>query len=256
MSLIKVIKKVGGQKKYGVEFNEDPSLHSVARLVNSHSGKVDGFANMVLGSNKKQLDVNSQTYDVEPMIPAGKQNIAVLISGESDTGKSTMGAILGTQYSNMYPNNAMYFISQKRKEVDRNFSKIKRLHQLNSEDMEMFNINDYSNCLFVIDDSDFGKEKKKVMEILNLVSTVGREYSISWIFISHNNSKINETNAFKEFQLYITYQNNLTNNRMLYQNMGFTNNQIEKFKAMNSTYYVFNRIYNCLITEYGVHKYA
>lgn len=255
MSLIKVIKNVGGQKQYGVEFERDPTLHTVARLINSKDGRVEGFANMVLGSNKKTLNVNSSLYDTEPMIPAGKQNIAVLISGESDTGKSTMGAMLAMQYIKIYPNRPMYFISQKKKEVDRNFSKIKELQQLGAEEIEVFDINEYSDCLFIIDDSDFGKQKKKVMEVLNLISTVGREYRISWIFISHNNSKLNETNAFKEFQIYITYQNNLTNNRMLHQNMGFTNQQIENFKAMNSTYYVFNRIYNSLITEYGVHKY-
>jgi hypothetical protein len=256
MSLIKVIKTVGGQKKYGVEYEQDPTLHSVARLINSKLGSVAGFANMVLGSHKKHLEVQPHSIDVEPMIPAGKQNIAVLISGESDTGKSTMGALLLTQYLQMYPKRPMYFISQKKKAVDRNLSKIKELQQLSSEEIESFDINDYSDCLFLIDDSDFGKGKKQVMELLNLISTVGREQRISWIFISHNNSKINETNAFKEFQIYITYQNNLTNNRMLYQNMGFTTKQIEDFKEMNSTYYVFNRIYNVLITEYGVQKYS
>ena len=94
------------------------------------------------------------------------------------------------------------------------------------------------------------------MEILNLVSSVGSEYSISWIFITHNNSKINDTKAFTEFDIYITYQNNLnTNNRMLYQNMAFSNKQIDYFKSLNSTYYVFNRVFNVLITDGGIQKY-
>ena len=115
MSLIKVIKKVGGQKKYGVEYGQNPSLNSVARLVNSQSGDIDGFANMVLGSNKRHLEVPSNLYDVEPMIPMKNEGFGIVISGEKRTGKSTMGTLLTKQYAETHPKNALYFVSQKKK---------------------------------------------------------------------------------------------------------------------------------------------
>lgn len=255
MSLIKVVKKLGGAKQYGIEYTDSPTLESVARVIGSKSGRVEGFITMTSESNEEIIEIDAKLYDNEPLIPMSKQRLAIVISGGSDEGKSTTGAMFTTQYKKMMPKREIYFVSQKRLAVDRNFSKIQGIHQMDSEEIEEFVIDDYSDCLFIIDDSDFGKEKKMVMEMLNLIATVGREYRISFIFITHFNSRLNESQVYKEFQLYVTFHENLVNNRMLEQNMGMTKAKIESLRELKSSFYVFNKIFRVVITENAVVKF-
>jgi hypothetical protein len=255
MSLIKVVKKLGGQKQYGVEFEDYAWKQTVARILDSGTGKVAGFANMVDGSEKKSLYANPRQYDVEPMIPIGQESIRIIISGESGSGKSALASIFLNQYEQTYEDNQMFLISQKDKTIDRNLSKIENLYQFTDEDIAEFDIKNFSDCIFLIDDSDYGKNAKKVFEVLNQISTVGRESGVSYIFVTHFNSRLNATSAYKEFQYYITFKDNLANNRMLETHMGFTKKEIEHFQRMRSSFFCFNKIYNCLITDTGVEKF-
>ena len=254
MSLISVVNKIGGQKLYGIEYSEEPTMQVVARILNKR-GKTVGYLNMDENSKKYEIEIDRKKYDVEPIIPLNKERPAIIISGESGLGKSTIGAMYLEQYSELLPGRPMYLVSEKDKNIDRNLSQIKGLKQLTSKDIENFYIKNYEDCLFLFDDSDFGKNSKKVFEMLNLISTVGREYRIGYIFISHYNSRLTATKAYTEFQIYVTYLDNLANNRMLETHMGFPKKQIESFKNIASSYYVFNKIYNILITDQGVLKY-
>lgn len=254
MSLIKVVKNVGSKKNYGVEYTKNVSKSSVARLLTS-DGDVSGFASMSDKTDKSKLFVDSSKYDVEPLLPIGQESIRIIISGESGVGKSVIATMFLSQYENMFPDNQMYFISQKDKAIDRNLSRLENLTQLGKEEIEEFIIDDYENCIFLVDDSDFGKDSKKVFELLNLVSTVGREYGISYIFVTHFNSRLNATSAYKEYQYYITFADNLSNNRMLETHMGFTKTQVDGLKTLKSSFYLFNKIFNVLVSDSGVEKF-
>lgn len=255
MSLIKVVKHLGGQKNYGIEFTKNPDEHSVARILSLTGEEVVGFATMSHKSNEQNLYIDRRLYDVEPLIPMSKQSFVIIISGERDSGKSTMGAMFINQYQGIFPNRAMYLISEKKKEIDRNFSRIDQLDQLEEDEILAFDINQYHDSLFVVDDSDFGKNAKAVFEILNIISSVGREYNISLIFITHFNSRLNVTKVYTEFQIYITFPNNLANNRMLNTHFGFNKHQIQGLIDLKASYYVFNRIYGALITDKRISKY-
>lgn len=248
MSLIRVVKGLGEQKNYGIEFTEDATKNSVARLMSPKGDEVVGFITMGETANKK-VNIDPQIHDLEPLIPMSMKSFVILISGERDSGKSTMGAMFINQYASMYPNNPLFLISQKDKSIDRNLSQIQDLNQLNDDDIMTFDINDYANSLIVVDDSDFGKHSKAVFEILNSVSTVGREYNISLIFITHFNSRLNMSRVYSEFQIYITFPNNLDNNRMLFQNLGLNSRKVESLKELKGSFYIFNRIYRCLLTD-------
>ena len=254
MSLIKVVKSLGQQKQFGVVYSQQVSDKTVARILNSKTGKVEGFVNMSEGTDKQEVQVDLRLYDIEPMVPINKQSIRIVITGESDTGKSTLSALFLNQYEQMYPDNQMFLISQKKKEIDRNLSQIENLYQLTDEEINEFDIGDFSDCIFLVDDSDFGKNANKVFELLNQVASVGRESGVGYIFVSHFNSRLNKTTAYKEWQYYITFRDNLANNRMLETHMGFTKKEIEKFQQIKGSFFCFNKIYNCLITDEGVQK--
>ena len=255
MSLIKVVKSLGGKKNYGVEFSNNANKYTIARILDAKSNDLVGFANMQDGSQKTEIGIDKDKYDVEPMFPISDDGLGIIISGEQGSGKSTMGAMFVMQYEKMYPKRNLFLVSQKSKSIDRNLSNIKNLHQLSDDEINNFNLEGYKNSLFLIDDSDFGKNVKSVMELFNLVSSVGREYNISWIFITHFNSRLNVSKAYSEFKVFITFHNNLNNNRMLMCHMGMNRTKIERLVNMKSSYYMFNRMYDVLITDKVVEKY-
>lgn len=254
MSLIKVVKAVGSKKDLGIEFQKTANDFTVARLLNAETNQVEGFANMVQGSQKTIIEVNKKLTDIEPMFPISNEGLGVIISGEQGTGKSTLSALFLKQYEQMYPNNRMFFVSQKSKYIDRNLGPITKLFQMGDDLINNFNIEDYKDSIFLIDDSDFGKNVNAVMEMLNLISTVGREYNISWIFVTHYNSRLNKTKAYTEYKVYITFNDNLNNNRMLMVHMGLNKQQIEYLVKMSSSFYMFSKIFNTLITDSMITK--
>lgn len=257
MSLIQVIKSIGGKKNYGVEFEKTPNEQScVARIIRTQTGNVEGFINMIEDSKKVAITVERENFDIEPNFPISNEGLGIIISGEQGSGKSTMGALLVMQYEKMYPKNRLLLISQKQKSIDRNLSQLKNLWQLKDEEVTSFKLEKYKNSLFLIDDSDFGDNVRSVMKLLNLISTVGREYNISWIFITHYNSRLNQTKAYTEYKVYITYQDNLNNNRMLMVHMGLSRKAIDTLIEMNSSFYMFNKMYNVLLTDKFVYKFS
>lgn len=252
MSLIKVVENVGNKKNYGVEFSKTSNDFTIARILKKDD--VEGFVNMQDGSNKSLLEIDKKLFYFEPLFPISNEGLGMIISGEQGTGKSTLATMFNLQYEQMYPNNRLFFVSQKSKNVDRNLSKIKKLHQLTDDDINNFKLVNYKNSLILFDDSDFGDNVKAVMKMINLVSTVGREYNISWIFITHYNSRLNQTKAYTEYKVYITFQDNIPNNRMLMVHMGLNRTDIENLIALQSPFYIFNKMYNVLITDKRIMK--
>ena len=258
MSLIKVIKNLGDKKNYGIEVSQTYDYNCVSRLLDSQTNKTIGFIKMSPKSDIKKLNIDKEKVDNEPLLNFGEDRpSAIIISGESGSGKSALASILINQYLKTYQENPAYLISDKPKNIDRNFQNIDDLIQLDDEAIQNFDIANYHNSLIVVDDCDYGKNTKKMYNILNNVATLGREkgISVSFIFITHINSNLSAGAIYKEFKVYITFQDNLVNNRMLFQNMGFDKKDIDYFVSLKSSFYIFNRIYNILITDRGALNY-
>lgn len=252
---MKVVKTLGAKKNFGIEFTEDPWPTSVARIIVDEEEYVTGFVTMDEYATAASMTIDRERYTIEPLFPFSAEGMNVIISGEAGSGKSLMASMLVEQYAKTHPKHRLFLVSEKRKEVDRNLSKMDALHQLSPEEIADFDINNYHDCLFLVDDSDFGKGAKAVFELLNLISTVGREYKISIIFVTHFNSRLNATLIYREFHMYITFHNNLVNNRLLYHHMGISPTQIQEFVKMRGSFYCFNRIFRVLITDETVQKY-
>ena len=124
MSLIKVVKSLGGKKNYGVEYSNQANKFTIARILDAKTNDLVGFANMQDGSQKKEIVIDKDKYDVEPMFPISDDGLGIIISGEQGSGKSTMGAMFVIQYEKMYPKRKLYLVSQKSKSIDRNLSNI------------------------------------------------------------------------------------------------------------------------------------
>lgn len=255
MSLIKVIKNLGNKKNYGIVVSTKYDYDCVSKLIESNTNKTVGYIKMSQGSETKKLNIDKDKYDNEPLLNFGEERQAIIISGESGSGKSVLASIFITQYLKSFKENPVYLISDKPKDIDRNFKNIPQLQQFNNDDIENFDILNYKNSMVVVDDCDYGKNTKKMYNILNNIATLGREMGISFIFITHINSKLSVGSIYKEFKVYITYQDNIINNRMLFQNMAFDKKDIDYFVSLKSSFYIFNRIYNVLITDSGALNY-
>lgn len=253
--LLETIVELGNKKNYGIIFSKIYDFDCVARLLDKKTKKTKGYIKMSDQSENMHLFYNKKDTIIEPLINLGEERQAYLITGEAGSGKSALASILLRQYQKAYPNNKVYLISNKPKEIDRNFKENDELYQLNTEEIKDFDILNYKDTLLIVDDCDYGVETKQIFNILNNVSTVGREMQSSFIFISHIDSALQKGSIYKEYKNYITFQDNMVHNRQLFQNMGFTNDDVEKFIKLKSSYYIFCRIYNVLITDSGCINY-
>jgi ABC-type dipeptide/oligopeptide/nickel transport system ATPase subunit len=198
---------------------------------------------------------------LEPLIPYTSSNIndnvlerfIILISGTSGDGKSLLASLFVTQFMKMHDNRKIFRISMKPIENDRNFSKFKNIINVELDDLEEIEtIADIpKDCLFIIDDCD---KQKEVYRVLNLLGEHGRESGINLIFITHYNSRVNDSSIYKECLMYITFHTNINNNRMLTTHFKLTEKQLTFLKALNQTLYIFNKTNQTIICNNFVCK--
>lgn len=250
---MQIIKSIGSKKNFGVSGTKNFDYNSIARV--SDNDKTIGYITMSKNSNKKDLKIDDENHIIEPLLNLGEERQAIIISGESGSGKSLLASMLIKQYKKSYQENQVYLISEKPKNIDRNFQNIDFMHQFTKEEIENFELLNYTNSLFVIDDCDYSTDIKKIYNILNNIAILGREMGISFAFVTHINSNLSAGAIYKEFRVYYTYSDNLINNRMLFQNMGFSNKEIDYFISLESSFYCFSRIYNTLLYDGGAMKY-
>lgn len=262
MSLIDIINDLGEKQFYKIVESRNQSQHTIGTLLLKGTKKIKGFINMVENENKKEskekqhILIEDNKYNLEPMISFSNDYIiTIVITGPKGVGKSAMGFIFHEQYKKFLPRNKTYLISQKLKKYDKNYKKTD-IHQMTEEEIKEFDLDNYKNSLFIIDDADFGDNNKYVYKLCNQVSTIGRDLGISFILISHINSNLTQNKAYQEADMYLCYPVSLSdNNRMLTGNMNFNKKQIDEFKALKAKYYVFYREFNTLLTNKIVIKY-
>ena len=149
----------------------------------------------------------------------------------------------------------MYYICNTRKEDDINLAEIKNLEQLETDNLEEIRIEDLTDSLVVIDDTDFHQDHKKIMKFMNVIVETGRKFGVSLIYSSHIHSKISESPIYKEVNLYITFTDSMVNNRMLSNNLKIQNSILEDLKENENAFICFNKTYRTIITDKLIMKY-
>ena len=236
-------------------FGEEEKNNSVARVMEMKNDHIIGYISLEKeGSDKVEI---SQTNRLEPLIPitsktSNLMRFVMVISGESGTGKSALSSMFAKQYITAYNNKRKIIrVSQKPISVDRNYKLLKdyiidlRPNELSDITVDAFAT--FGDCLFIFDDVD---DIKDCYRVIDIIACVGREYGISLIWITHDNSKLNKCRCFKELQYYITFKSNFNiNNRMLYQNLSLTKKQIIELSALKQTMYMIDKPNGLIITE-------
>ena len=192
---------------------------------------------------------------LEPLIPFTSSDIKlntlerfiILISGTSGDGKSLLASIFVKQFKTLHQHREVFRVSMKDINIDRNFKDLNFIIPVDI-DTELDLIQTISDVpadsLWIIDDCD---NQKEVYRVLNLLGEHGRERGINIIFITHYNSRVNDSSIYKECNIYITFHNNISNNRMLELHYKIDKKNLEWLKSLNQTSYIFNKTNQCII---------
>lgn len=247
---INILRGIVAKKTGGFVIEKKPN-DCVAYITNGNKIR---FVNQNESSNVFSAEVPNDNYIIEPYLPMEQQRSITVVSGESGSGKTLLSSLLIKQYATHKPKNKIYFVSQAPYQNDPNLRDLP-LIQLNNDTIDENEILNLGKSLMVFDDNDFSENLKKIMKILNQAVEIGRKLEISIIFITHINSRLNMSPIYREFDMYITFVNNLTNNRMLEQNMKMDPMIIEDLKKKKPAYICFNKKYSSVITDSEIFKY-
>ncbi|MET0570936.1 MAG: hypothetical protein ABWZ79_05885 [Pedobacter agri] len=251
MSKIAILRNIQ-QKKSGGYVLENRAENVVAIV---KKGKAHKYINQNERSNITEMEIKDAGYLIEPHIPIDLERFIIFLSAESGSGKTLLSSILIEQYIANFPDFPVYYLCNTRKEDDINLASIKKLQQLDSENLEEITIEDLTDCLVVIDDTDFHKDHKKIMKFMNIIVECGRKFGVSLIYSSHIHSKLSESPIYKEVSLYITFPNSLINNRMIQNNLKIDENVVRELICANHSFICFNKIYRTIITDQIIMKY-
>ena len=163
------------------------------------------------------------------------------ICGQSGSGKSHFTTEYVKNYKKAFPKNNIYVISSIKEDKSIDSLKPKRINVLDPDFMdEDFSAEDFQNSLVIADDVDvFPKHvKRKVMEIVNSILTVGRHFNVSICFTVHNPNKGHETKILLTEANIITVFAKTTGNAalkyLLDNYLGLDGKQIKQIKKMKS----------------------
>lgn len=251
MSEIDILRNIRNKKSGGYTVSNEPE-ECVATV---QKGRQTKYINQTQHSTTKELIIDNMDYKISPYIPINLERFIILLSAESGSGKSLFASMFVKQYINEFPDRKCYYICQTKKEDDQNLSGISNLQQLDTEGIEDITIEDLANSLVVIDDTDFHKDHKKIMKLMNIVVECGRKFGVSLIYCSHIHSKLSESPIYKEVSMYITFPDSVLNNRMIDNNLKISNSKIHEILESNPAFICFNKIYRTLITDSIIEKY-
>ena len=202
----------------------------------------------------------------------GNHRSTLFISGMAGSGKTYFAKNYILLYSEMYPTNKIFFISQQNKDNDPSLKEIRTLMtQLSIEDLmnetEPINWESFTNspCLVFFDDVDgFPNEKlkrggmspmKTVMTLINDLLNNGRKFGISVVVSSHDLNKSHKMETImKESEYFVLYPQGIMMYNLTYfgqKYLGFEKNQIKEMKENKSRWISIRRKTPILeITEY------
>ena len=249
MSLSKISILRGIQKKKEGGFIIDNKKDDVVAIV--RKGKIHKFINKTPKSTAHNLSIHDENYIIEPYIPLKTERVICFLSGEAGSGKTLMTSILIKQFLENKKSIKAYYICNTNYRDDINLKDLK-LVQIDTGDgfnIDEFKIEDFSGSLFVIDDTDFHKDHKKIMKIMNIIVECGRKFNVSLIYSSHIHSKLSESPIYKEVSMYITFPNAMINNRMISNNLQIPEDIKNEILETHPAYICFNKIYRTVITD-------
>lgn len=240
-----IIQELHSKKLRSLGFDTDLTDDSIAYI--DKNNKIQKYITLEEDGDMDNIAIQSKDKAmIIPLIPITDENVLIFINGQSGNGKSLFAYNFARQYSEIYEGE-IFYVSNKRKEVDQNMKNID-CHQLNLGEIANFDINKYSDSLFLVDDVDNGDIHKPAMHLVNSIANLGREYSVSCVYITHNNSKLQDTRMSKECHLYITFPQNLDDNNII-EKMKITSSTLSDIKKYNSSFVCFNKLCDYIITD-------
>lgn len=249
-SKVSILRDIQRHKEGGfIQSNKNEDSVAIVK-----KGRLHRFINKTDKSDITEMQIDNMNYIIEPYIPRNHRSI-IFLSGDSGSGKTLMTSIFINQYIKHNPKNKVFYICATKKEEDDNLYKIKALKQMETNNIDEIPVEDMSNNLVVIDDTDFHPDHKKIMKFMNKMVECGRKFNISIIYSSHIHSKLSESPIYKEVSMYCTFPNALINNRMITNNLKIDDDIIKELLIGNNAYICFNKIYRTIITDKIIMRY-
>lgn len=249
-SKVSILRNIQNKKSCG--FILSPKLGETVAIVKKN--QQSRYVNCDPKSKVSFMDIANSNFIIEPYIPFLERFI-IFISGASGSGKTCLSSIFINQYLNHYKNRKAYYLCNTAKKDDPNLAPIKRLQQLDTDNILDLSVEDMKNSLIVVDDTDFHDDHKAIMKWLNTMVECGRKFGVSIIYSSHIHSKVSESPIYKEVSMYITFSDSLINNRMLSTHLQIPDNTILDLAEGHHAFICFNKIFRAIITDKTVSKF-
>ncbi len=190
-------------------------------------------------------------------IPNKKTERQILyITGASGSGKSYYTMNYVNEYKKMYPKNELYLLSSVEPDGSA-IDKIKGLKRFKLDETfikEQFTINDFKDCLIVMDDCDCISSKvlkMKIKHILDMVLDTGRHTNTSMIYTSHiANAGMETKHILSEAHSITIFPKTLGGRAMKYlldNYLGLDKQQIKKLKKLNSRWVTIIKSYPMIV---------
>ena len=262
----KVITKLFNALEKNEAFNDtNEELNIIYETLKRKSGEQDA---VILPPDSKFELLPLRPQDIKD----GNQRTTLFVSGMAGSGKTYLCKQFIMLYSEMYPTNKIYFISQQDKDNDPSLKEVRGM-------MEQISIEDIMNeeqpitwesfiskpCLTFFDDYDgFPTEKvkrggtsqfKKVQSLIDDLLRNGRKFGISVLISSHDLNKTNKNETIlKECEYFCIYPNGIMLYHLNYfgqKYLGLSKQQIKDIKADKSRWIILRRKFPILmLTEY------
>jgi len=246
MEDINIINSIHAKKQLGFQLSTKISENVTAGIIDG--SQVIGY--VLKGGADKLEQINpSSKKTFCPHINLQAWRNAVVITGDSDTGKTLIASIFIRQYKRHFPQDAIYFISTNDINDDENLNKLTYIQQLDTEELPEFKAENFQNSLILIDDCDYSKNKKLILNLMNDLVERGRKFNVSVIFISHLNSRLDQTIIYRDFDMYVTFRDNLLNNRLLENTLKVKPSLLKALEESAPSFVCFNKKYRCVITN-------
>jgi hypothetical protein len=178
------------------------------------------------------------------------------VTGASGSGKSYYTMNYVNEYKKMYPKNELFLLSSVEPDGSA-IDKIKGLRRFKLDEAfikEQFTINDFKNCLLVMDDCDCISSKvmkAKIKSILDLVLDTGRHTNTSMIYTSHiANAGMETKHILSEAHSITIFPKTLGGRAMKYlldNYLGLDKQQIKKLKRLDSRWVTVIKSYPMIV---------
>jgi hypothetical protein len=191
----------------------------------------------------KKLDIPlTNFFNILPSTDPDRRDI-FYIAGKSGSGKSYISAQIIENYHKLNPERPLYLISKLEEDdtIDKVKAPLKRIPV--EKFIEVFNINNFNNCLIFFDDYDTLPDKisKSIQEIIKDIAIMGRKHNdsqgnITMLLATHYLTNYSKTRLIlNEATHFIIYPQNTSHYQLKYllQNyIGLDEKETKKLKKL------------------------